>query len=277
MPSLRSFSPNVNPGSDFSTTNAETLAPRRAVGVGHGEDRVVLRDARVGDPRLLAVEHPVVAVRPRPGLHRRGVGPGLPLGQAVGEPRLAPRQRRQVASLDLLRPREDDRHRAQLVHRRDERRRRADPRDLLDDDAGRERVRAHSVVLLGHVRREEVARHQGVVRLLRVSRLLVDLRRVGRDLVGRDRADRLADRLVLLGQLVQVERRRAHRARLPPGMRAADGRGQATATAGRPGSTPVSRTAISQSARAVSRSREAAEDPTMRGGPVCSIHPEGPT
>ena len=32
MPSLRSFSPNVNPGSDFSTTNAETLAPRRPSG-----------------------------------------------------------------------------------------------------------------------------------------------------------------------------------------------------------------------------------------------------
>ena len=28
MPSLRSFSPNVNPSSDFSTTKALTLLPR---------------------------------------------------------------------------------------------------------------------------------------------------------------------------------------------------------------------------------------------------------
>ena len=48
--------------------------------------------------------------------------------------------------------------------------------------------------------------HERVVRLLRVPRLLVDLRRIRGDLVLGDRADRLADGLVLLGQLVQVER-----------------------------------------------------------------------
>ena len=195
------------PGVRLLDDERRDVAAAPAVGVGHREHRVVLRDAGVGDPRLLPGEHPVVAVRPRPGLHRRGVGPGLPLGQAVGERRLAPRQRRQVLRLDLV----ADAARIsgiepELVDRRDQRRRRADPRHLLDDDAGRERVGADAVVLLGHVRREEVAGHERVVRLLRVARLLVDLRRVRGDLVLGDRADRLADGLVLLGQLVQVER-----------------------------------------------------------------------
>ena len=62
MPSLRSFSPNVKPSSDFSTTKARDVVAALAVGVGDGEHGVELRDTGVGDPRLLPGEHPVVAV-----------------------------------------------------------------------------------------------------------------------------------------------------------------------------------------------------------------------
>ena len=141
-----------------------------AVGVGDREHGVELRDTGVGDPRLLAGEHPVVAVAHRAALHRGGVGAGLALGQAVGERRLPGGERGEVAALHVVVRGEDERHRAELVDRRDERAAGADPGDLLDDDAGRERVGPDAAVLLGHVRREEVARDQRVVRLLRVAR-----------------------------------------------------------------------------------------------------------
>lgn len=79
-----------------------------AVGVGDGEDRVVLGHTGVGDPRLLPVEDPVVAVLLRAALHRSGVGAGLALGQSVGEAGLTTGQRREVLALDLLGAAEHD-------------------------------------------------------------------------------------------------------------------------------------------------------------------------
>ena len=181
------------------------VAAALAVGVGNREHGVELRLAGVGDPRLLAVEEVVVAVLGRPGAHGGGVRTGLALGQAVGEHRLAARHGRQVLALDLLAAPEDDRHRAELVDGRDERGRAAHPRDLLDDDAGRERVGPHTVVLLGDVRRVEVGGDEGVERLAREPALLVDLGGVGGDLALADRANGLAQRLVVLGGLEQVE------------------------------------------------------------------------
>ena len=152
-----------------------------------------------------AVEHPVVAVTHRAALHRGGVGAGLALREPVGERGLPRRERGEVAGLDVVVRGDDQRHRAELVHRGDQRAARADPGDLLDDDAGRQGVGPHAAVLLGHVRREEVAGHEGVVRLLRVAGLLVDRRRVGGDLVLGHRPDGLTDRLVVLAEPVGVE------------------------------------------------------------------------
>ena len=168
MPSFFSGAPKETPSSDFSTTNAEMpLAP--LLGVGHGHDRVVLRDAGVGDPPLHAVEHPVVAVADRPGLHRDRVRAGLGLGQAVGEAALAAGERAEVVLLELLGPGQLDRQRAELVDRRDQRRRTADPGDLLDHQHRGQRVGTGAAVLLGHVRRVEVRRLQRGGRLLRVA------------------------------------------------------------------------------------------------------------
>ena len=71
--------------------NAE-MPLARLVRVGHRHHRVPGRLAAVGDPRLGAVEDPVVAVGLGPGAHRRRVAAGLPLGQRVGRHRLTRRR-----------------------------------------------------------------------------------------------------------------------------------------------------------------------------------------
>ena len=164
MPSLRSFSPKVNPASDFSTTKALTLRAAPAVGVGHREDGVVLGDTGVGDPRLLAVEHPVVAVGRGPGAHRRGVAAGLALGQRVGERGGALGQGAEVLLLQVLRAGEDQRRAAELVGAGDQRRGGAHPGDLLHDDGAGDGVGADAAVLLGDVRGVEVGGDERVVR-----------------------------------------------------------------------------------------------------------------
>ena len=89
--------------------------------VGHRHHRVELRHPGVADPHLGAVEHPLVAVADRAGLHRAGVRAGARLGQRVGEHRLAPGDRRQVGLLEFFRGRQQQRDRAELVDRRDQR------------------------------------------------------------------------------------------------------------------------------------------------------------
>ena len=162
MPSFFSGAPKLTPASDFSTTKAEMPAGPGGR-VGDGEDGVVLGDAGVGDPALHAVEHPVIAVAHRPGGHRRRVAARLRLGQAVREHRLAGGDRRQVALLELLRPGQQQRHGAELVHRRDQRGRGAGPGHLLDHDGGGERVRAGAAVLGRDVRGVEVGGPQRLV------------------------------------------------------------------------------------------------------------------
>ena len=176
----------------------DPVRARRRVGDRH--HRVVLRHPRVGDPPLHAVQH-VAGVRAhRPGLHGRRVRAGLGLGQRVGEHRLAARDRRQVAGLDLLGRGEQQRHRAQLVHRRDQRRRGAGPGDLLDDDRRGDRVGAGAAISLGDVHGLEVRLDQRLVHVPGELGGAVDLGGPGRDLVIGQGAHGLAQRLVLLRQ-----------------------------------------------------------------------------
>ena len=168
--------------------------------VGHGHHRVVLRHSGVRDPALGSVEDKTVTVADGAGRHRGRVRAGLRLGQRVGEHRLAPGDRRQVALLELLGPGQQQRHRAQLVHRRDQRRRGARPGDLLDHDRGGDRVRARAAVGLGDVHRGEVVLGQRLEHVPGELRGLVHLGGPRRDLVVGQVTDGLTERFMLLGE-----------------------------------------------------------------------------
>jgi hypothetical protein len=76
---------------------------------------------------------------------------------------------------------------------------------LFDHDDGGQRVRTGTAVLLGDVRGVEVRRLERVVRRFGELGELVHVTRVRGYLGVTDVADGLPDRLVLLGQRVQVE------------------------------------------------------------------------
>ena len=204
MPSLRSLGPTAKPGSSACTTNAEMpLAP--LLRVGHRHHRVPARLPRVGDPALGAVEHPGVAVAAGAGAHRGGVGARLALAQRVADHLLARGDRRQDLALQVVGGRQQDRAEPEPVDRRDERRRGADPRHLLDHDHARQLVGALAAVLLGDRDGVEARLDQRLARLGRIATLLVDLGRVRRDLLLRERPHGLAERLVLVAEPVGVE------------------------------------------------------------------------
>ena len=175
------------------------------VGVGHGHHGVELRHSGVGDPPLRAVEDVGVAVAHRPGPHRHGVAAGFGLGQRVGEHRVAAGHRWQVALAQVLRRGEQQRHRAELVDRGDQRCGRADPRHLLDHQAGRQRVGSRAAVLLRHVHGMEVGPAERVVRRLRELPACVHFRGERRDLVLAHGPHGRPEHVVLVGELEQVE------------------------------------------------------------------------
>jgi hypothetical protein len=100
---------------------------------GTGHHLVEVGLSRVRRPGLRAVDHVVVAVTDRPGPHRRRVGAGVRLRQAVGPEQLTAEHVRQPPLLLLPRPRVVKPEAAQRVHAG------ADPdgcprgRDLLQD------------------------------------------------------------------------------------------------------------------------------------------------
>ncbi len=170
-----------------------------------GHHRVVLRDPRVGDPRLLPVEHPAAIASHRSALHRTCVRAGLPLGQGIGEHRLAAGHLGQVAPEQLVGGAHDQWHRPQLVHRGDQRAGGADPSHLLDDQAGRERVAALATELLRDVDGVEVVGAQRLVDVPRELAGLVNLRRARGDLVLGQLANGCPEHRVLLGKGECVE------------------------------------------------------------------------
>ena len=156
------------------------------VGIGLREDRVEVRDGRVRDEALRAVEDVLVAVAPRGRAHRRRVGARARLGQRVrGEP-LARGEARQEARLLLLGARELEPERAELLHREDEPARRADLRDLLDRDEREERAGAGAAVLLVEEEPEEAVLAEELDDVPGELVRLVDLRRPRRDPLARE-------------------------------------------------------------------------------------------
>ena len=203
MPILRSLGPTAKPGSSRCTTNAEMpLAPFSgsvtAMTVYHSEMPALVIQA------LVPLSTQVSPSQPGAGLHRRGVGAGLPLGEPVADHRR--RRRRSTGSTCCFTSSSPDRMIgiepslltagiSEALH--------VDPGDLLDHDAGRDRVGALAAVGLGDVRGVEAGRGQRLLRLDREARVGVHLGGERRDLPLGDVPDRLPDRLVLVGQGVQ--------------------------------------------------------------------------
>ena len=107
--------------------------------------------------------------------------------------------------LELLGSGQQDRGQAEPVDRGDQRRRGAEPGDLLDDQAAGQLVGALAAVLLGDRDRVEAGAGQRLAGLVGVAAELVDLGRVRRDLLLGQRTDRLAQGLVLVAEPVAVE------------------------------------------------------------------------
>ena len=156
---------------------------------------------------LVPLSTQVSPSQPGPGPHRGGVGAGLPLGQAVADHRLARGDRGEHLLLEVLRRRQDDRHRAELVDRRDQRGADVDPGHLLDHDAGGDRVGTLAAVGLGDVGGVEARPRSSAFCASTGYRESASTSAAnGRDLPLGDVPDRLPDRLVLVGQRVQPER-----------------------------------------------------------------------
>jgi len=155
---------------------------------------------------LRAVEHEVIAVADGARGHRRGVAAGRGLGQAVGEHRLALGHRRQVATLEVLGAGQQQGHRAELVHGRDQRRGRTGPGHLLDDDRGGQvrprRPPPYSTGTCGAWKsRQRRASYEACGNSLRSSAAAA----FGATFASHTLAHRRPDRVVLLGELIDVE------------------------------------------------------------------------
>ena len=177
---------------------------RRDAVVGAGRHRGQRRDvgAAVGDERLRAVDHPVVAVERRLGLGRPGVGSTVGFGEAepteratgdeIGEPL---RLLIVVAELEDRVGAEADAGRQRDAHRL------IDAAELLDRHAQRCEVAAGAAVLLGEDDPEQAEVAHLPHDVDREVVLDVPPGRVRCDLALGELAHHRAEHLVLLGQL----------------------------------------------------------------------------
>ncbi len=110
------------------------------------------------------------------------------------------RELRQVLRLLLLGAGELEPERAELLHREDERRRRADLPDLLDRDEREERAGAEPAVLLVEEEAEDVVLAEELDDVPRELVRLVDLGRARRDPLARELADEIAQLALLVGE-----------------------------------------------------------------------------
>ena len=104
-----------------------------------------------GDELLGAVQHPTVAVAPRPGLDRRGVGAGLRLRQAETREHLALRHRLEKPPLLLVRAVLQHRHAAdRVLHAQNGRDRTLAGGDFLHHQGIADMVGARPAIFLRH-------------------------------------------------------------------------------------------------------------------------------
>ena len=194
-------------------------------GAGGDRDQRGDRRARVGDERLLAVDHPLAAavttvgplVEHRGGAGAAGVAAGVGLGQAEAPERAAGAEVGQPLLALRLGAEPEDRRCAQPDGRlQRDGHRLVDPGELLDGDAQGGQVGAAAPVLLGEGDAEQaqvahLAHGVDGERVVAVPRLGVRC-----DLALGEVANDLAERLLLRGELhvhpPEVTRRRSERA-----------------------------------------------------------------
>ena len=116
------------------------------------------------------------------------------------------RELRQVALLLLLRPRQLEPERAELLHGEQQAARRADLRDLLDRDEREQRAGAGAAPLLVVEQAEQLVLAEELDDVPRELVRLVDLGRARRHALARERAHELADLPLLVGQDVPGHR-----------------------------------------------------------------------
>ena len=169
--------------------------------VGLRPDDGDVGDRAVGDPHLLAVQDPVVAVAAGAGPHRAGVRAGVGLGQAEAADRLAGGHPRQPLLLLLLRAPAPDREHRQRALDRDQAADAASRRPRAPCRRGRRRWR----------RRRRSRSPRGACRARRacpvraparsgIVRLLEPVADVRHDLVADEGADGVADVALLVGE-----------------------------------------------------------------------------
>ena len=155
------------------------------------------------DELLGSVEDVLVAVPLRAGLHRRGVRTAAGLGKRVRGHLLAGRKRRAQPLFLLLRSRNEDRVRAERLHREYQRRAGACFRDFLDAHTDRDARTGDAAVLLGKRDAEDAVLREQRLDILRILSGLIDLGRARSDAVLNELADRVADR-DLLGRELEI-------------------------------------------------------------------------
>ena len=176
--------------------------------VGDGEDDVEVGDRGVGDPVLLAVDHPLVAVADGGGPHRGRVAAGLGLREGEGRRPLAAGALGQEALLQLVGAEELDRQRAELLDHQDQGRGGAGLGDLLDRHLQDQGAGAGAAVALGEGQAEDVVLGEQLAHVPRVLAFAVDLAGARGDLLLRQLAHHVAEVTGLLGDFVSVGHRR---------------------------------------------------------------------
>ena len=190
----------VHPALDHEQTHARV--PLRRVGLDRGDHEVGV-DA-VGDERLGAVHHVVVAVADRRGAHRREVGADARLGHRDRGDELARRDAREPARPLLVGGEREEVGEADVVVQRQAEPGGADAcvlQLLAEHLVVAEVVDAAAAELLGHGHAEEAGGAGLGEQLAGHEARLVPLDVVRRDLALDERLDALAEQLVVLGEV----------------------------------------------------------------------------
>ena len=134
---------------------AANSTPGALLGIGDRHDLGEVGGARVADKALGAVQHPLVAVQHRPGLHARGVAAGIGLGLGEAGGLLAAEHRVEIALLLLVVALEQDAARLRAKDRVVAEGDGDGPGYLLLDHAAGQQIEPGAAVLGGHVEHPE--------------------------------------------------------------------------------------------------------------------------